>query len=347
MTADEPPTDGGPITSNDGPPPDSAAPQTPPPFVWETPEAAATAQGTTAGAPAGRPMTSGDIFERAVWIYRTGFLVLVAVAAVIQIPIAVVDAFLGQRIADAFAPLTSLGAQPTADDVTSILQNALPAAVPALLTIIAVSFLAGLLLSPALIATAGRIHAGEPSSVGDAYRNALRAAPAIFVGSLVQALGLASLFIAIVVVGALLDSAGLRGTIVIGFLIAFVAVAYVTIRLAVWPQVVVLERRDPLDALVRSWRLVKGAMWRTVGILFVTAIATAVAGAVLGTLGGIVGRALPSGWASIVGDVLAVLTVSWGPIVTTLLFLDLRARREGPAAATTIPPEASWPIVPR
>lgn len=325
---------------------EQGTPQAPPPFVWETPESAAASAGATTGQSARRPMTSGDIVERALWIYRTGFLVLVGVAAVIQIPFAVVDALLGQRIADAIAPLTSLGARPTPEEVAAILQDALPAAIPATLMIVAVSFLAGLLLSPALIATVDRIHAGERPSVGDAYRVAIRSAPVLFVGSVVQALGLVALFIAIVIIGVILQAAGLAAISLIAGLAALVGVGYVSIRLAVWSQAVVIERRGPFDALVRSWRLVKGSMWRTFGILLVTAIVTAVAGVVLGTLGGIVGGALPRGSATIVGDVLAILTVSWVPIVTTLLFLDLRARREGPLSPSTPPPEATWPVTP-
>src|SRR5439155_17887131 len=118
---------------------------------------------------------------------------------------------------------------------------------------------------------------------------------------------------------------------------AVVAAAYVSIRWTVWSQAVVLERRGPFEALGRSWSLVRGSMWRILGLVFVTGIAVLVAGIVLGIIGGILGAALPISWQGVPAAVLGILTASWVPIVTTLIFFDLRARREGPAAAPAAP----------
>jgi hypothetical protein len=326
--------------------------QTPPPFVWETPESAAATPGTTASAPAGRPMTSGDIFDRAVWIYRRGFVVLLAVAAVVQIPLAVVEGIIGQRLESTAAAFSRLnGTQPTPEELTALFQDAFPALIAASLTIGLVAFIAGLVLSPALIATIARIHGGEPASVGDAYRAALRSAPAILVGSIVIGLAAGGLFAAIVVGGILVvvvsrDSGVAVLAILATFILSLFAVIYITIRWAVWSQAVVLERRGPLDALGRSWQLVKGSMWRTLGIIVVVGIVAGLAGLILSAIGGAVSSGLPAGWRSVLPTILGIFTASWAPIVTTLLFIDLRVRREGPPAVTTVPPEASWPIAP-
>lgn len=332
------------------PPTPEAGPPPLPPFAWETPESAAAAKGMP---PAGTVMTSGDIFDRAVWIYRRGFVVLLGVAAVVQIPLAVVEAVIGQRLestAAAFSRLT--GTQPTPEELTALFQDAFPAVIAASLTIGLVSFIAGLLLSPALIATIARIHGGEPASVGDAYRAALRSAPAILVGSIVIGLAIAALFAAIVVGGILVvvvsrDSGVAVLAILATFILSLFAVIYVSIRWAVWSQAVVLERRGPLDALGRSWQLVKGSMWRTLGIIVVVGIVAGLAGLIFGAIGGAISSGLPAGWRSLLPAILGIFTASWIQIVTTLLFLDLRARREGGAVAVaTPPPEASWPVTP-
>jgi hypothetical protein len=318
----------------------------PPPVTWEAPASPGTP--TTSG---DAQMASSDIFQRAIWIYQRGFVVLAMVAAVVQVPLAIVTFVLGGRVVDAFAPLRALGQNSTPTDVQTAFQNAFGAASPSIGAIGLISFVAGLLLSPALIATTARLHAGTGASVGDAYGKALGAALSILVGSIVQGLALFAVFVAIVLASIIVavvlqNDGGLAAlSIFVGFVVAVVAAVYLAIRWSVWTPAVVLEGRGPIDALRRSWGLVKGNMWRSLAILFVTGLVAAVAGAVLGAVGGAVGGAISPGAGALVGDLLAILTVSWFPIVLTLLFLDLRARR-GEAALAATPPEATWPTAP-
>jgi hypothetical protein len=140
-------------------------------------------------------------------------------------------------------------------------------------------------------------------------------------------------FLAILVVGivlafALQESPGLVVlAVLLSVVLAIVAVIYLLLRWAVWTPAVVLEDLGPLEGLRRSSNLMKGNMLRSFAILFVTALVTAVAGAVLGAIAGAFAGAISAGAGTFVADILAVLTVSWFPIVLTLLFLDLRARQ--------------------
>lgn len=304
----------------------------PPPFTWEAPPAGT--PGAAAAPAGGQMMTSGDIFERSVSTYRRGFLVLLAVAAVVQVPVAIIDAVIGQRFETAFAPFAQLsGRQPTSEELTTLFQNAFPSLISAGLTIGLVSLIAGLLLSPALIATIARIDRGEPASIGDAYTNALRSALPILGGSIIVGLVLTGLFLGILVVGIVIAAvSGDFGlgvlAVLVALVVATVAVAYVSVRWAVWAQAVVLERRGPLDALRRSWSLVRGSMWRVLGITLVAGIVAAIAGLVISVIGGILGSPLPGTWRTVVPAILGILTASWLPIVTTLIFFDLRTRHE-------------------
>jgi hypothetical protein len=296
-------------------------------------------------------MGMGDIFQRGIELYQRGFVILVAVAAVVQVPLAIVSAVLGKRVADAFAPLIALGQNPSPTDFGTTLQKALQDAGPSLSTIGVVGFVAGLLLSPALIATVARLNAGSTPSIPEAYGKSLAAAPSILIGSIVQGIVLTLLFFAVLVVGIVIavvfqDSPGLVAfAIFAAVIVAIVATAYIAVRWSVWSVAVVLEGRGPLDALGRSWRLVRGSMWRTVALLFVTGLVASVAGALFGAVGGAIGGAINDGVGRFVSEALSVLTVSWVPIVLTLLFLDLRGRESRSATAAS-PPEATWPANP-
>ena len=94
------------------------------------------------------------------------------------------------------------------------------------------------------------------------------------------------------------------------------------------------EDIGPINGLRRSWYLVAGMWWRTLGILIVLSILESIIGGVLGLLvGGIAGVGFS-------GDVgLAVTAIGTtllnaiiSPIVTigiVLLYFDLRVRKEG------------------
>jgi hypothetical protein len=309
----------------------------PPPFTWETP---AGTPGAAAAPTGGQPKTAGEIYDRAPWIYRRGFVILLTVVAVVQIPVAVISALV-QPSRATFASFTELSGESTPDQVSTAFQNAFPSIASAGLTVGLVSFIGGLLLSPALIATIARVHQGEPVSLGDAYASAFRSVLSILGGSILSGLAVLGVIVAFVVLGILVAVAGgdsgLGGVgVVIATLGAIVAAVYLVIRWTVWSQAVVLERRGPVEALVRSWSLMRGSMWRVLGIVFVTGIALLIAGLVLGVIGGILGAALPNGWQGLPAAMLGILTASWVPIVTTLIFFDLRARREGPAMAPVV-----------
>ena len=82
----------------------------------------------------------------------------------------------------------------------------------------------------------------------------------------------------------------------------------------------------------RSWRLTDGNFWRVFGVVLLTAILVAITSAIitiptdLSTL-----NTGSSGWfiRAVGGSVAAVLTTPFSQLVTLLLYLDLRVRKEG------------------
>ncbi|WP_415840795.1 glycerophosphoryl diester phosphodiesterase membrane domain-containing protein, partial [Nocardiopsis rhodophaea] len=130
------------------------------------------------------------------------------------------------------------------------------------------------------------------------------------------------------------------------FLVGLAAVAalavWVWVRTSLAMPVAVLERLGPGQSLARSWRLTRGSWWRVFGILLLSALVAALVSGILSTPFSLVGMVaaitapgaawvyVVGGTTSFVGTVIAgALTVPFVVGVTTLLYVDLRMRREG------------------
>ena len=94
-------------------------------------------------------------------------------------------------------------------------------------------------------------------------------------------------------------------------------------------QAAVLERRGPWESLERSGDLVAGSWWRVAGLLFlISFVASGIVSPLLG-LGAFGDGVVYTGMLVVFNTVTMSLTAIFG----TLLFFDLRARRDaGPAA---------------
>lgn len=154
------------------------------------------------------------------------------------------------------------------------------------------------------------------------------------------ALGLLIFLLAISQVpGPVIALAGFAGVLGAGFL-----AVWLWTMLSLAPAVVTLERAGPVAALSRSWQLVRRSAWRVFGIQLLTWLIVIVAGFVLrlpftvadtalvlggglSTLGAV---PLPALAVSAVGSLASgTVTRPLAAAVTTLLYVDLRMRREG------------------
>jgi hypothetical protein len=118
----------------------------------------------------------------------------------------------------------------------------------------------------------------------------------------------------------------------------FIVAAVVLTRFCLVIPVIVIEGRRPVDALRRSWALVRGRGWRTLGILL---LAVMVIGLISGLVSPFYLPGVASGffsgnaWTYVTVTVAgAVAQVAIGPILPTLLtilYLDYAA--DAPAAA--------------
>lgn len=124
-------------------------------------------------------------------------------------------------------------------------------------------------------------------------------------------------------------------------LVAFIVGAiFVAVRLIVAVPAVVIEGHRGLGALERSWRLVQGSWWRSLGTVLTVNVVGAIAAAIVFVVpASALAESADSEAIAFAGAVLGqVVTVPLTAIAITLLFGDLRARasaegRDTPVAA--------------
>ena len=132
------------------------------------------------------------------------------------------------------------------------------------------------------------------------------------------------LIVAAVLFGIILFGAVLLSLLLIGIPILF----YLLVSLFFYSQVVMLEGRGPIDALGRSWELVRGSWWRTFGIVIVfmlIVIAVTLVAAIPGTILSLINTSLGSILVSVFGVVAPPIIY----IGATHVYIDLRVRKEG------------------
>jgi hypothetical protein len=245
-------------------------------------------------------MAVGDILDRGLKLLFARFPLLITINLLVMIPLIV-------------------------------LQLALPAlegSVGAALALLGIYLLSIAILSPiaqaVVLYVVTQEYIDRPATLGQAFSVAFRR-----FGSLLGTVVLAGLFIAL------------------GSIMCFFPALYFMTIYAFVAQVVVLEDRSGMDALNRSKQLVSGFGWRVFGVLLLIGIVSAL-------LSGMVGKGLelilpfqetvpgPGPFPIVVGfnyrnyainnlgeDVVTVVLSAYQAVCLTLLYLDLRIRKEG------------------
>jgi hypothetical protein len=118
-----------------------------------------------------------------------------------------------------------------------------------------------------------------------------------------------------------------------------IATALVLVRFVFFVQAVVVEGRGPVDALRRSWRLVRGSYWRVLGIMFLlllllyilVGLPTGIASVVIQLVFPDPVRhfALRQSLSTLIGYLSQIVVLPLQLVAYTLLYYDLRVRKEG------------------
>ncbi|MFG2408693.1 glycerophosphoryl diester phosphodiesterase membrane domain-containing protein [Streptomyces brevispora] len=291
-----------------------------------------------------RPLGVGEILDgtvstmRAHW--RTVLGITLTVAVIAQTAIILVQRYLLPDPPSVDANATGPEAlRQTADSLQFNLMNSAP---PLLITMLATIF-----TTAVLTVVISRSVIGRPVTLSDAWAEARPRLLPLLGLTLLLAVMAAAILTAGLLPGLLLgDTAGV-GLAFLGLLAACVVLVWLMIRFCLASPALMLERQSITASMRRSAKLVRGAWWRTFGILVLTSlltfIVTLMIGIPFGTIalfvddGGLnaflTDGANSFGWPFLIisgiGDVvIATITYPLSAGVMALLYVDQRIRRE-------------------
>ncbi len=240
-------------------------------------------------------------------------------------------------------PLTAYGRITTepADELTAGVVGAWMVSMVAGLL---VSWLGGMLLSGMLTVIVGRAVFGSTITIGETWAKIRgRLLPllglALLEGAVVAALG--GLVVVIVAVLAAVGNAAVA--VLLGFPVVLVVIAllvYLYMVVLFAPVLIVLERLPVIDAITRSFALVRNGFWRVLGIRALTFLVASVVASAVAVPFNIVGQVILAGntstgvlllstaVASVGSAIGEIITAPFNAGVIVLLYTDRRMRAE-------------------
>ncbi|MEV6147284.1 glycerophosphoryl diester phosphodiesterase membrane domain-containing protein [Streptomyces sp. NPDC051992] len=291
-----------------------------------------------------RPLGVGEILDGAVSTmrahWRTVLGITLTVSVITQIAIILVERFLLPKPAQIDPNATGTEAlRQAADSAQSTVFNSVPSML--------ITMIATLVTTSVLTVVISRSVLGRPVTLSDAWAEARPRLPQLLGLTLLLALISAAIMAVGLLPGMLVGSAASAGLVVIGFVAAFAVVIWLMVRFCLASPALMLERQSITASMRRSAKLVRGAWWRTFGILALTAVLTFVVALVI-TIpftfiamivdGGGIGSALTNGttdfgWPFLIisgiGEVvITTITYPLSAGVMALLYIDQRIRRE-------------------
>lgn len=286
-----------------------------------------------------RAQAVGELLDSAFTLYRRNFRLLVAITAVVQVPLAVVNYLVYQLTgyASAATRLAQLNTRgPLTEQQLADLRSPLITLIGVALALVLVQ---ALLVQPvataAMTRAVGDVYLDKPASLAAVYAAVgRRIGPVVGVAALLLLAGVGLVVaVGVLTIGAvlLLGQAGAALLIVILPAALFVMVVVYTRWLFAAP-IVILEPLGPVAALRRSWALVRGSTGRVFGITIlvglITGILGAAVGAVLSVATGVGDENLRLILTQLATLLVSVLIQPISFIVVVLLYYDLRIRRE-------------------
>jgi hypothetical protein len=264
--------------------------QTPPPPPPPPP-------GGAAGGTYFQPRGIGDILGAAFDLYKRHWQALIQIVAIVVIPLTLIQYLIRDQLTDnADVVMNQTTGQVTITGGSSFWVGAFGSLLFSLISVLIWQVLTGAISR----AAAGSL-VGESITPANAFGYGFHR-----LGSIL----LIGILVALIVVG------GLILLIIPGIIFA--------VKLSVSIPALVVENRRGTDAIGRSWGLTTGQFWHTLGTWFVAYIIVAVVTGILSAIGG-------SNWfvAGIFASIGSIITMPFMALVTVLLYLDLRVRKEG------------------
>ena len=286
-------------------------------------------------------MSVGEWLDATFTMYRRNFALIASISAVVQIPYALLTWLLfGLTGITAFvrSPFASLNGQTITPAQAQQLLNSYVGVLAVSIGLLLVSILVVVPLGEAATTRAvSDRYLDRKSSLASAYRaawsrlGALIAMIAILIGAYVGSIGLV---IALAVLLGAIGGGGLGALIgVLGGIALIPVLIILYVRTVVAVPAIVLERASGWHGLQRSWQLISGRFWPTFGRMLLIGLIASIISSVIAAIVELPGSAIDPGNTFVFSQVAsAIAAVFVGPITyigVTLLYYDLRIRKEG------------------
>jgi hypothetical protein len=315
-----------------------------------------------ADAPRLRPMSITDLIDAVFRAYRQHFLTFLGIVALLFVPMLLLQLaatwIFGQAIVgDILGLINELPAfDPETDSFSELPLGNLFAFYA---ISIALALLQGLVVSPlingALANAVDRDYHGKHTSMLDAYKLGGWRIFSLLVGNLL--VGILTLLLYLIplglfigitallggAIGAAGEEAGpLLGVLLVimfffGLIIVLLLAVLISLCFAFTIPAIIVEQRDPVTAIGRSWSLVTSVFWRVVGVAAMLFLLWILFQLMAGLIGGFIGvifnqidqYAISQSLSLIVAYSFDMLLIPLFMITYTLLYFDTRIRKEG------------------
>jgi hypothetical protein len=238
-----------------------------------------------------RPMGVGEILSAAFRLYQRQWRTLLAIAAVVIVPITLLQYLVGNQVRSQ--------SQVTGSGVV-VSTPSWAVGISGLVAVLA-GVLMYLVLTGAITRAVAAEVAGEDPGLEQSYRFGFHRLGSVLVVSVLVGLAILGGLILLVIPG-----------------------IYIGVRLCVSVEALVVEGRRGTQAMSRSWGLVGGHWWHAFGTLVVAGLLTGLVNTLITSPFG------ATTWVAqaVVAAVATTITLPYGALVGVLLYLDLRARKE-------------------
>lgn len=258
--------------------------------------------GTPPGPGAMRPRSLGEILSAAFDIYKNNASKLLLIVAVVVVPLSFISALSIRLVGAPKKHTVEILGQPG----TIAYSRSFVVAVVVAIIAAVIGVITWAILQAAMLRGAAQATVGDPVDVEASYKWGLRRFGSVLLLAVLVGLVVVAGFILLVIPGII-------------FLVFF----------AVSEPALIVENRRGTEAMKRSWNLVRGHFWHALVVILVAAIITGLVSGIIGAIGG-------GNWFIrwIFTAIAQIITAPFTVLVTVLLYLDLRARKEALTADT-------------
>jgi len=281
-------------------------------------------------APVLRPLSVGDIIDRALRLLRANPVLFLGIAVLPDLVVEVLQRVFG--LTQTF-DLNDLGAAFGTSGSGPLLPRRLqPANSGATVAVAIIAIVVSIIQAGALIEAIGQRYLGRTVTVREAYVRGLRAVPRLALCGLVVIAAFAALFLVVIAPLAILNSSALTSiAVVIGLIAFFFLLPWAFLSLAVVGPAIVVEGLGPIAAIRRSFHLMDRSRLRTLGLSVLMGLISSILGLVFGVifLASFVSEPTIRTVLQTIANV-ASAAVS-GPLIygaIVVLYYDLRVRKE-------------------